>query len=134
MSPGALLDTHILIWWRQGSGKLSKPQAQLLAELERRGEPAFISAITLWELAKMVERGRLDIDQPLDLWLEEIENHPLTTVVPITPRIVAESVALGENFQRGFAGQIIVATARCLGLRLLTADERIHRWGKVLWL
>ncbi len=59
MSPGALLDTHILIWWRQGSGKLSKPQAQLLAELERRGEPAFISAITLWELAKMVERGRL---------------------------------------------------------------------------
>jgi PIN domain nuclease of toxin-antitoxin system len=29
------------------------------------------------------------------------------------------------------ADQIIVATARCHGLRLMTADERIRRWGKV---
>jgi len=134
VSAGVLLDTHILIWWRLGGGRLSQPQAQLLAELDGRGESAFISAITLWELAKMVERGRLDIDQPLDLWLEEIEHHPRLSVVPITSRIVAESVALDEDFHRGFAGQIIVATARCLGLRLATADERIRRWGKVLLL
>jgi len=132
MSPGVLLDTHILIWWRLGGGQLTRPQAQLLAELEKRGESAFISAITLWELGKMVEHGRLQIGQPLDLWLEEIENHPFITVVPITSRIVAESVALGEDFHKDPADQIIVATARCLGLRLITADERIHRWGKVL--
>lgn len=132
MTPGVLLDTHILIWWRLSHARLSKPQAQVLAELERRGEPASISAITLWELAKMVERGRLDVDQPMDLWLEEIEGHPLLSVVPINARIAAESVALGGDFHKDPADQIIVATARCLGLRLLTADERIRRCGKVL--
>jgi PIN domain nuclease of toxin-antitoxin system len=130
--PGALLDTHILLWWRADPKKLSKPQAKLLGELESRGEPASISAITLWELAKMVELGRLEIDQTLDLWLEEIENHPLLSVVPITAQIAAESVGLGAGFHKDPADQIIVATARCLNLRLLTADERIRDWGKVL--
>jgi PIN domain nuclease of toxin-antitoxin system len=130
--PGVLLDTHILLWWLSESGKLTKPHFHLLSDLEKRGEPAAVSAITLWELAKMVELGRLDIDQSLDLWLEEIENHPLLFVVPITARIAAESVRLGGGFHKDPADQIIVATARCLNLRLLTADERIRKWGKVL--
>ena len=129
---GALLDTHILVWWRSSPHRLGKANARRLTELERRGEALGISAITLWELAKMVERGRLEIDQPLDLWLEEIESHPLVSVLPITARIAAESVRLGDDFHKDPADQIIVATARCLGLRLITADERIRRWGKVL--
>lgn len=132
MTPGALLDTHILLWWRLESPRLPKAHSHLLAELEKSGEPAAISAITLWELAKMVELGRLDIDHSLDLWLEEIENHPLLSVVPITARIAAESVRLGAGFHKDPADQIIVATARCLNLRLLTVDERIRKWGKVL--
>jgi len=132
VTPGVLLDTHILLWWRSDSQKLTRRHAELLADLERRGDPAAISAITLWELAKMVELGRLDIGQSLDLWLEEIESHPLLSVLPITARIAAESVQLGAGFHKDPADQIIVATARCLNLRLLTVDERIRKWGKVL--
>lgn len=80
----------------------------------------------------MVERGRLDIDRPLDLWLAEVESHPLISVLHITARIAAESVRLGEDFHNDPADQIIVATARCFGLRLITADERIRSWGRVL--
>ncbi len=129
--PWLLLDTHILIWWRQDPSRLSKQQARILLEVnhERR---AAISAITLWELAKMVERGRLQIDLPLDIWLEEIESHPQLEVVPITARIALESTRLGEDFHKDPADQIIVATARCLAVPLMTADDRIRRWGKVL--
>ena len=126
-----LLDTHILMWWRCDPQRLTKPQAAALAALESRSTPAAISSITLWELAKMVERGRAEITVPLDDWLAEIESHPLLTVLPLTGRIVAESVRLGNDFQRDPADQIIVATARCHGLKLVTADERIRRWGKV---
>jgi len=129
---GLLLDTHILVWWRTNPWRLPRAQSRLLAELEKREEPVCISVITLWELAKMVERGRLEIDQPLELWLEELEGHPLISVLPLTARIAAESVRLGKDFHRDPADQIIAATARCLGLRLMTADGRIHRWGKVL--
>ena len=126
-----LLDTHILMWWRSDPQRLTKPQVAALAALESRAAPAGISAITLWEMAKMIERGRAEITAPLDDWLAEIESHPLLTVLPLTGRIVAESVRLGNDFHRDPADQMIVATARCHGLKLVTSDERIRRWAKV---
>lgn len=131
MTSAVLLDTHVLVWWRAEPRRLSSAQRRTLDDVEAKGALAGISAITLWELAKMVERGRLHIDVPLDLWLAEIEGNPLLSVLPIDGRVAAESVDLGHGFHRDPADQIIVATARCHGLRLLTADERIRRWGGV---
>ena len=126
-----LLDTHILVWWHSDSARLAKAQARAILEMESRGDPVAISAITLWELAKMAGRGRVQTTGPLDLWIEDLNSHPSMTVLPLTARIAAESFQLGDDFHRDPADQIIVATARCHGLRLMTADERIRRWGKV---
>ena len=68
---------------------------------------------------------------PMDDWLHEIASNPLLSIFPITPNIAAESVRLGDEFHRDPADQIIVATARCHDLTLITADERIRRWAKV---
>lgn len=130
--PSLLLDTHILTWWRLDADKLSPAQVRAIEAEEKLGNGVAISAITLRELAVAVERGRLAVRQPLDVWLEGIERNPLITVLPITSRIALESVRLGQGFPKDPADQIIVATALCHGLRLLTADERIRRWGKVL--
>src|SRR6266566_1433650 len=129
--PSVLLDTHILVWWRVNPERLSKPQASLLLEMEKRREPAAISAITLREISWMVACGRLEIAISLDAWMDEIESNPFLTIIPITPKVAAESVRLGVNFPRDATDQIIVATARCHGLRLMTADSQIRRWGKV---
>jgi PIN domain nuclease of toxin-antitoxin system len=128
---GILLDTHVLIWWRLDSRWLSRNQARRLEDLESRQKPMAISAITLWEIATLSARGRIEIAQPLDAWLEELEGHPLIDVLPLTGRIAAESVRLGPDFHNDPADQIIVATARIHGLSLMTADERIRGWGKV---
>jgi PIN domain nuclease of toxin-antitoxin system len=50
----------------------------------------------------------------------------------VTPQIAAESVQPGADFPKDPADRIIVATALCHGLRLMTVDERIRKWGKVL--
>ena len=63
--------------------------------------------------------------------LEQIESHSLLTILPLTCSIAAESVSLGDDFHRDPADQIIVATARCHDLTLITADDRIRSWGKV---
>jgi len=99
--------------------------------MEKRREPVAISAITLREIAWMVASGRLEIAVSLDAWMDEVETNPFLTIIPITPNIAAESVRLGADFPRDPADQIIVATARCHGLRLMTADSQIRRWGKV---
>ncbi len=126
-----LLDTHILVWWRTEFHRLSKPQAQVLEKLEEQGQPVGMSAISFWELALLMHRGRITVDMPLGEWLASIETHPLITIFPLTTKIAAESVRLGDDFPRDPADQIIVATARCHGLTLITADERIRKWGHV---
>lgn len=129
--PSILVDTHILIWWRLDSGRLSRDQVRRLQEQESRKRPLAISAITLWEMAMLAARDRIRVDGPLDGWLEEIEAHPLIEVLPLTARIVAESVQLGQDFHNDPADQLIVATARVHGLPLMTADDRIRNWGKI---
>jgi len=129
--PEILLDTHIFIWWRLDSSLLGRSQVRRLKDLENRQRPIAISAITVWEIAMLAARGRIEIAEPPDVWLEEIERHPLIEVLSLTARIAAESVRLGPDFHNDPADQIIVATARIHGLPLMTADERIHKWGKV---
>lgn len=93
--------------------------------------PAGLSAISLRELARMIEGGRLTVDMSLESWLDSIASHPLLTIFPLTPEIAADSVRLGDGFPRDPAGQIIAATARHHGLKLLTSDDRIRKSGKV---
>ena len=73
----------------------------------------------------------MEVVMPWEPWLADVVSHPLLTVIPISARIAAESVQLGDDFHRDPADQIIVATARCHDLTLITADERIRQWGKV---
>jgi PIN domain nuclease of toxin-antitoxin system len=126
-----ILDTHILFWWRMDFQRLTKAQAQVLDELEDQGQPAGLSAISLRELAQMIHRGRAIVDMQMEVWLDGIDSHPLLTILPLTAKIAAESVCLGDDFPNDPADQIIVATARCHNLTLITADERIRKWGKV---
>lgn len=127
----AVLDTHILVFWRSEPARLSAEQREHLESIESSGGSFTISAITIWEIAKLVEHGKLTITRPLDLFLGEIEEHPRVEVVPLTGRILAESVQLGNGFHKDPADQMIAATARCLGYPLVTQDQRIRDWGGV---
>jgi PIN domain nuclease of toxin-antitoxin system len=126
-----LLDTHILVWWQLNSKRLTQAQSRVLDDLEERDQPAGLSAISLRELAKMIQSGRLTVGVSLESWLDSIASHPLLTIFPLTPEIAAESVRLGDNFPGDPADQIIAATARHHGLKLLTSDDRIRKSGKV---
>ena len=126
-----LLDTHILIWWLLDVRRLSSPQTHILTALQEKKEAVALSAVSLREMAKLIQDGRLEVDMTLDAWLESIEFHPLITIIPLTTKIAAESVRLGDDFPRDPVDQIIVATARCHGLTLITSDDHIRRSGKV---
>jgi len=126
-----LLDTHVVIWWLTDDRKLPKEHARILDRSERSGTAVGLSAITLWEIAKLVERGRLELTQSLDDCLDQLESSALITILPLDARVAAESTRLGTRFHADPADQLIAATARCHGLTLLTADERIIESGVV---
>jgi PIN domain nuclease of toxin-antitoxin system len=126
-----LLDTHVMVWWLTDDRKLSKGHAKLLERSERSGAPIGLSAISLWEIAKLVERGRIELTQSVDDSLEQLETSAFVTVLPLTGRVAVESTRLGGRFHSDPIDQLIVATARCHGLTLLTVDERIIESGVV---
>ena len=127
----ALLDTHILLWWRSRPARLSRRQRDDLLRWEKASDQIAISDISLWEIANLAEKGRIEIPMPADLWLGRLENDPMIRILPITARVAAESVRLTPSFHKDPADRLIVATALCYGLRLMTADDQIRKWGGV---
>ena len=126
-----LLDTHVVIWWLTDDRKLPKSHARILERSERSGTAVGLSALSLWEIAKLVERGRLELTQSVDDSLEQLETSAFVTVLPLSARVAIESTRLGARFHSDPIDQVIAATARCHGLTLLTVDERIIESGVV---
>jgi PIN domain nuclease of toxin-antitoxin system len=126
-----LFDTHALVWWLNDEPRLSRAQIQALERATASSESLSVSAISFWEIAKLIERGRLKLPRSLDQFFDEIESHPAVQLIPLSPRISIESTRLGARFHNDPADQIIAATARVHGLRLVTADGRIRDSGVV---
>ena len=126
-----LLDTHVWIWWSVEAHKhLSRKALETLEQAEEK----WISAISLWELAKLVERGRIAFSIPLLEWMKRSLQEEDISVAPLEPEICVESCSL-QGFHRDPADQLIVATARVHSIPLITADERIQKYPgvKTLW-
>ena len=120
----ALLDTHILLWWLEGSQRLSSRQRGVIAQAGQ-ANPLLLSDISLWEIATLHNLGRIKLKLPVREWLERASAPPLVSRCGISPAVAAEVAALPESFHRDPADRIIVATARVFGANLLTSDHRI---------
>lgn len=128
-----LLDTHAWIWWIEQDARLDANAIALLDALPPDRRP-FLCDISLWEVATLVERGRLEFDVPLDDWLDAAAHPRSVQVLPVSPRIAAEVARLPETFHRDPADRLIVATSRAQRIPVLTHDERIRRSRLVsLW-
>ncbi|MDE0104774.1 MAG: type II toxin-antitoxin system VapC family toxin [Bryobacterales bacterium] len=126
----ALLDTHVLIWWLNGSDRLSPAQREIIGQANAEA-PLLVSDISLWEVATLHSLGRIHVTTPLRTWLEKAVAPPLVRRHGISPAIAAELATLPDSFHRDPADRILVATARVLGATLLTRDRRIIGAGLV---
>jgi PIN domain nuclease of toxin-antitoxin system len=131
--PVPLLDTHAWIWWIEQDARLGAKAIAALDGFPPDRRP-FLCDISLWEVATLVERGRLELDVPLDDWLEAAAHPRSVHVLPISTRVGAELARLPETFHRDPADRLIVATSRALAVPVLTHDDRIRRSRLVtLW-
>lgn len=124
-----LLDTHIWVWWVHGDTQLTQEYQDYIQAQELQG--LGVSAISCWEVAKLVERGRLILPFSVDKWLDQALAYPGICLVELTPRICVESTQLPGDFNRDPADQIIVATARVYDCPLVTMDSKIRSYPHV---
>lgn len=125
-----VLDTHIWIWWVHGDPRLTQAQTSVISAAEATG--IGVSAISCWEVAKLVEYKRLVLPSPTREWLDQALSYPGVRLLSLSPEVAAESTELPGEFHKDPADQIIVATARVYGAPLVTVDEKIRAYPHVL--
>ncbi len=118
-----ILDTHIWVWWVSEADRLSETQRAEIEAAEQSGRG--VSAISCWEVAKLVELDRLTLDRPVVDWLRVALAYAGVRLLGLTPEVAAASTQLPGTFHRDPADQIIVATARLRSSRLVTSDRKI---------
>jgi len=125
-----LLDTHVWIWWHMRPQNLSRKVKGIIADPSRYDE-LLLSAFSIWEFCKLLEKGRLGISCDPEEWLATALVMPKLRVVPLSPAIAFRSTVLPEPPSSDPADQIILATAREENATLLTKDEPLRRYVHV---
>lgn len=116
-----LLDTNVWLFAANAPDVL--PQ-EIRTILDRDETQFGLSAISLWEVGKKHQIGKLKLNQELGSWLKGAQAAHIQ-VLPLTSEIVADAMNLPDFPNRDPADELIVATARVHKLTLLTADTKL---------
>lgn len=110
--------------WLRGVNQVETIPTETMTILRRREVAFGLSAISLWEVGKKVQIGKLKLPKDLAGWFADALA-PDVSVLPLTPGIIADAVYLPEFPVRDPADELIVATARVHKLTLLTTDTKL---------
>lgn len=129
MTDALLLDTHIVLWLDGGDDRLRPSTRTLIDTCWRNGGTIFLSAVTVWEIALLVDTGRVDLDIPIEAWVRRFLERPGIAAAPLDHRAACRSYQLHQLEHRDPADRLLIATAIELACPLITYDERIARFG-----
>lgn len=124
-----MLDTHIALWLDSGDDRLRPSTRALIDGCWRGGGTIYLSSVTAWEIALLVDAERLELDVPVAAWISRFLERPGIVSVPLDHRAAARSYQLSHLEHRDPADRMLIATAIELGCPLVTYDERIVRFS-----
>ena len=129
-----LLDTHVLVWAAVAPKRLSRTATAALRRA-RAADGLAISAISLWEMASLLARHRIETYGTIEASVRQLLETVAVAVKPITPEIAVLATQFPESYPRDPADRLIGATARAEGMALITQDEKIRNSPllKTIW-
>ena len=127
-----LLDTHYWIWSQFGTGEQVPQPLRLAMQEAAAASSLMLSAISVWEVALLDAKGRIELFSPIEEWVGNALATPGLSLVPLTPEIAIDSNRLPGSYHGDPADRIIIATARREGARLLTRDHDMRKVARKL--
>jgi len=130
-----VLDTHVLVWWVNGTGLSTAARSVIERENQDEEGLILISSISAWEIAMLVHKGRLTLATNVDDWLATAQEIDGVRFVPVDNDVAIQSTRLPGEFHPDPADRMIVALARHMAAPLVTADEKIRSYKhlKTIW-
>jgi PIN domain nuclease of toxin-antitoxin system len=122
-----VLDTASWIWLASDPKRFSAAARRALASASER----LVSAISVWEVAMLVAKRRIQLDRPVDQWVDVALGLPGVRLAMLEPSVAIRSTRLPGPFHPDPCDRIIVATALERGAAVLTPDERIRSYPHV---
>lgn len=118
-----LLDTHVLLWWIDGSKKLG---LRAKGAMFKSGVSLWLSAASAWELVIKFNAGRLKLGKPPEETIAQLIESGFQTL-PIT---VQHALAIGAlpSLHADPFDRLLVAQAQCEGLTIVTVDPAISAY------
>jgi len=129
LTDAILLDTHIALWLGNGDARLRPSTLGLIDDHWRNGGTVLLSAITAWEIARLVSAGRISLDRPVEDWFERLADRPGVETVPLTHHAATGAYRLHHLEHRDPADRLLIATAIERVCPMITYDSRIVQFG-----
>ncbi|HTJ47225.1 MAG TPA: type II toxin-antitoxin system VapC family toxin [Kofleriaceae bacterium] len=120
-----LLDTHVLVRYLMGDKKLGR-RAVATIDKALPIDEVYVSAISFWEVAMLVERKRLELDMTVTAFRTLVLRHGIREEALDGEIGIAAAELPGTHGDP--ADRMLVATAVLRGLTLVTADDVLLRW------
>lgn len=114
-----LLDTQIFIWWDSEPERLSP---RLLAFCEDPDNTLVLSVASVWEMQIKIQLGKLDLDRPLAVIIEEHWQEDLLELLPVELPHVLALEQLPFHHKDPF-DRVIIAQAITEHLTILSVDS-----------
>ena len=119
-----ILDTCALLWLASGDKKLSRSALKEINE----ASAVYVSAISGFEIAIKVAKGKLKLPHPPQDWFEKVVEHHGLTVLPLELNVCIAAVGLPQIHDDP-CDRFIIATAKLNDLTVVTADEQFEEYG-----
>ena len=133
MPEAAVTDTHPLLFHAAGGRRLGRRAAGVFEAAERQAAIIYVPAAVVWECGLLAWTGRVNLRRPLRQFFGDLFSNPAYQPVDLTTDQIYGADDARPN--RDPFDALICATARHLGLSLVTRDDDIRHSGlvRVIW-
>jgi PIN domain nuclease of toxin-antitoxin system len=125
-----IVDTNVLLFIDQGKELSKRATSEITAAAA--ADALYVSAISAWEIATLIRRGRLALDADPKTYLAHLFNLRGVREVAVSGEIGRIAGTLPSDLHGDPADRIIIATAQTLRLPLATRDRNIVEFAKKL--
>ena len=119
-----ILDTCALLWLASGNKALSR---SALKEINA-APVVYVSAVSGFEIAIKVGKGKLRLPEPPQEWFEKVVEHHGLAVLPLDLNVCIAAAQL-PPIHNDPCDRFIIAAAKLHHLTVATADEHFEEYG-----